>query len=1371
MAVKIKFDSSHNIISPTFVLAARNGHKYGVIPAVNISVSDTFNSNFELQFQVYKEDNGKNCRLWEDIVNFQLVWCPEWDVWFEIYVSIQDDNASVKDINCVSLGEAELSQINLYNIEINTEDDIAREDYEPTVLFNPEHPSASLLHRMMEKVPHYSVRHVDAGIAGIQRTFSFDGSSLYDAFQEVAEEINCIFVIDSGTADDGTIARAIHVYDLENRCLDCGYRGEFSVQCPKCRGKNILAGYGKDSGIFISKENLADNITLSTDTGSVKNCFRLEGGDDLMTATIIGCNPNGSQYLWYFSDAQRKMMSDALSEQLSQYDNTYTYYQEEYQPSLDTSLVQQYNSLINKYKTYDPDLEGIPETIQGYPALMEVYYNTIDMSLFLEASLMPAPEISDTSASQQAALLTAAALSPVAVQDLERCSESTASSAVLAMAKVLVDSRYQVKVKNGDLSGNVWSGSFTLTNYSDDMDFAESAVIRVTISDNYESYVRQKLEKALHKSSDDVTGIDALFKLSDTEFADEIKKYALEPLNTLHDACQSCLDILIEQGIADNQTWADTSPNLYQSLYIPYYNKALVLQSEIQVRENEIAVITGIYDNDGTLKTEGVQTRIQTERENIQSQLDIENFLGNSLWLELLSYRREDTYSNDNYISDGLDNGALFQRALEFIATAEKEIYKSATLQHSISATLKNLLVMKEFETLIDTFEVGSWIHIAIDGSVYKLRLISYQIDFNDLENLSVEFSDVKKVVNGITDSEDIFKQASSMASSYDSVKRQAGQGESSQQKLTEWIKRGLDLTNMKIIGGADNQTQMWDSHGMVFRKYDTVTDSYDDIQLKIINSTMAITDDCWKTVKTAVGSYYYYDPKTGKLSHGYGINAEILIGKLILGESLGIYSKDSSLTFDSDGLTITNGTNTFSVNPNTSKLLRISNKTEDILWVDTSGKLHIKGDGSGLDISANDTTKNLSSQITQNTNAITSEVTRAEQAESTLSSKITQTAESITSEVNKKVNDSDFGTKIVQNYSSVKIAWNNISNYIQFESGEMRIYENTTLQSSALLMKLSHNGAWYYYKGNTVGKIGTNAYKGYPDFRGLTFDLQYDAGYMSWSSQDEPNSLYVIRMVYLNQDHALGKKGLHLQCDTYLDSIFYINDGVRTIRYTDGSGGLYAPENTLNLMGQKVYLAGIRNDDSSFGFTCDGVNEKYSLGSSSSNSGKRLFDCYNNIDLHNYNILNQSDARMKTNISCTKINALEKISQIEFKEFDWIEDGTHEDIGVIAQQLQGILPGLVQEDPRTSKLSICENKFIPYILKAVQELYSLVESATPPQNRADISLLDISADESQSTWEDTFSLEEKQAFVKSLALKEPELPQEAIWKPIALPR
>ena len=183
------------------------------------------------------------------------------------------------------------------------------------------------------------------------------------------------------------------------------------------------------------------------------------------------------------------------------------------------------------------------------------------------------------------------------------------------------------------------------------------------------------------------------------------------------------------------------------------------------------------------------------------------------------------------------------------------------------------------------------------------------------------------------------------MATSYDSVKKQASQGENSNNVLKSWFENGLDATNTKIVGGADNQTQTWDEHGMLFRRYNDVTDSYDKTQLKIINSTLAITDDNWETTKTAIGNFYYNDPITGELKNAYGVNGEVVIGRLLLGKELGIYNDSESLTFNENGLKITNGTNTVTINPNSEKLFVLNNQKSDVFYVDNTGKGYFKGE------------------------------------------------------------------------------------------------------------------------------------------------------------------------------------------------------------------------------------------------------------------------------------------------------------------------------------------------------------------------------------------------------------------------------------------
>ena len=951
MAVKIKFDNTNNAIAPTFILATRSGDRIGYIPAREIRIIDNLNSYFELNFQVDKFTDNIQTPLWDQIQDFRLVYCPEFDVWFEIYVSIGDEDGTYKIVTAVSLCEAELSQINLYDIEINTENDIARDDYAVTVLFDELDPNASLLNRVLAKAPHYTILHVDASIASIQRSFSFNDICLYDALQQIAEEINCIFVFDSGMTNDGKISRSISVYDLESHCNECGERGSFLRTCSECGSQDISTGYGQDTSIFISSDNLADGITYKANTDSVKNCFKLEAGDDLMTATIANCNPNGSSYIWYISDATRADMSDELRNALTEYDAIYAHYEKEKQFEINADVLDAYNHIIKKYTAFNMDLSPISSPVVGHANLMRLYYDTVDLYLLLHDSMMPSMELEDTTAAEQAISLASSLSFPVAVTDLSICSESTATSAVLAIAKTLVDPRYRVKAISSGYSNGVWSGSFDISNYADETEMASTGSMSVNMTDDYATYVQQRMDK-ITKDTDEnnSTDISSLFALSLDNFKSAIRQYSLVRLQAFADSCQSCLDIMIEQGIANSETWADSGNDLYTTMYVPYYQKLTALQEEIVIREEELAVIAGLYDDDGSLISEGMQTVLLSATDLVHEALNFEKSLGSELWKELIAYRREDTYRNDNYISDGLSNSEVISLATEFLATARKEIYKSATLQHSITANLKNLLVMKEFQPIVKFFSVGNWIRIAVDGTVYRLRIISYEIDYNELDNISITFSDVTKVANGMSDSASILQQAASMASSYDSIARQTTQAKKTQTVVSGWVTDGLALTKMKIIDNAKDQNITWDEHGLLCRQYLPITDSYDKKQLKIINRGLYLTDDNWLTSKAGIGDFTFYNPETGNMEEAYGVIADVLVGNLILSEKVGIYNTDNSIILDKNGIVITtNGENV----TGDQKVFTIRKKNadangietiENILYADNSGNLHFKG-------------------------------------------------------------------------------------------------------------------------------------------------------------------------------------------------------------------------------------------------------------------------------------------------------------------------------------------------------------------------------------------------------------------------------------------
>ena len=959
-----------------------------------------------------------NDNFWNMIDDFKLVWVKDWDRFFEINVSVDETEHTVKNITAKSLGEAELSQINLHNIEINTKDDIARDDYKPTVLYNANDKSASLLHRILEKAPHYNIVLVDSSLRNIQRTFQFDSVSILDAFQTIAKEMECIFEIICHS-ENGQISRDIYVRDLNT--------------------------YGEDTNILITTDVLAENINYSLNASSVKNCFKLVAGDDLMTATVRNCNPNGSDYIWYFSDNMISDMSSELSTKLSSYTDFVNYYQNVYNPlAVNTSTLSQpdsakaksvlngyknniisnYNKLIDKYSSHTSNYSKVQSPMVGYPAIMETYYNVIDFYQYLNSSLMPTVETSSTNAKLEAAKLNYSNLNGVAIPGLSSSTgTATVSSAVISMAKSLVDPIYQVVVADDNAeftyseSKKRWKGKLTVTNYGDSEDTYTTDFISVNIGTDYYAFITQKINMTLANSrSNTVSSITELFALSDNEFKAELRKYSLQRLIAFQDACQNCIDIILEKGGASEDS------QMHSTLYLPYYNKLSYIQSEIDLRESEIEIVKGKFDSNGGILKQGMQTILDKERQQIQNNLNFQNYLGTDLWLEFAAYRREDVYKNDNFVSDGLGNDELFDRANEFIELATKEIIESATLQHTISSNLRNFLVIKEFAPIIDTFAVGNYLRLKVDGKLYKMRLAEYVIDFDDLSNIDITFSDIVLAKNGINSIKDILNQAVSMSTSYNSVTKQASRGDASASMLDNWVDNGLSVTNTKIIDSANNQQVTWDTHGFQCREYDDLSGSYSDKQLKLINKGLYLTDNNWRTAKAGIGDFIYFNPGAndgeGAYQEAYGVIADTLVGNLILGKNVGIYNTKNSIVMDENGFIMT--TNNVSVN-DPQPVFTIRRKTtsggnttyNDMFYIDSNGYVTING---GIKIDAGGG-NNSSTMLEMVDGKITTHITDELNDGGLIETSINQTASEIKSTASRAVKQWDIGNYTIDLY------------------------------------------------------------------------------------------------------------------------------------------------------------------------------------------------------------------------------------------------------------------------------------------------------------------------------------------------------------------
>lgn len=964
---KVLFNSQGLIETPTLLLQHKNFETIGNGGITNVSgltYKNNFNDANEISFKIHKFNNGIKHPLWDQLVDFRIIYIPELKERFQIAVSVNEEDPDdlSKSVTGTALCESELSNINLHGVQINTETDMTNDLYDenfPTVLYrDPDdydsednlkiwakskydylkdktaYPTtasviarkkyilthASLLHRVLEKAPHYSIAHVDSTLRELSTVheFTFDGTDTLSALKnDIAEAYHCLFSFNSEQ-------RTISVYDLYSTCTACKYRGDFLDTCPECGSTKVINKYGEDTNVLLNSTNLTKSITLESNQDSLKNCFYVTGADDLMNATIRNINPNGSQYIYYFSDDVLSDMPDNLKNKLKSYDTLYNEIQKTRKMALDSTKVTNYNNVVTsvtkKFTNVSDDdkdkvtFNKLTNPLVGYSSLIAARYDATDLYYYINDSMMPVSDIDGLGVQDNLTSIKNGikALGGVAVTKVSSIESSVVRNTLEKLCQVFCSTAYyDISVETKSLSAynsstktKTYSCTVTITSLTQQDENEEyltgSVDITCTVLENNEKYIEQKIKRMTAESKKLKDKQITSFDLSDTDFKKELTYYSLTELTNMYTEFQACQDI-VTNGFTEDSVDVQYNNSELKKKYQKFYaNRLMWINNEIKTRTSELNSVKAIFD---PVKSTGI---LQTLKQSIQKELDLQKYLGTDLWNLFYSYRREDDYNNSNYSSTGLNNTELIKRATELFKAAQRELYKAGNLQYSINTTMGNLLALPEFKPIVDKFEVGNFIKVGIDEKVYSLRLLSYQVDYDNLSEIPVEFSTVEKIYSGYSDVPSVLQSAKSMSTSYSSVKDQVDKSKGTTKTVSDWTNNGLLGDNISFSNSKE-QTVTLTKNGLLARSWDDVYNEFSLKQLKIVNNGLYLTKDGWETIETGVGRFTYTDIN-GNLVEDYGIIAKTVVGNLIIGKELQIYNEDKSIVIDENGLTINGG-------------------------------------------------------------------------------------------------------------------------------------------------------------------------------------------------------------------------------------------------------------------------------------------------------------------------------------------------------------------------------------------------------------------------------------------------------------------------------
>lgn len=279
-------DCLNNLEKPIIYITKKDKTFLGAV-SIYDDLSLTFNLNAyqTASFKIYRDINGKKHEHYDDFQEDRLIMIQGIG-WYKIHVETNiEDTGISKSITANSL-ECTLCNKRLIDFECNS-GEILYDDYVKTIFYDPINPKGSLLNRVLNVAPSWSVGHVDASLANKQRSFDEDDIDVYSFLTgDVSEAFNCLFVFD-------TFNMTINAYDLDD--------------------------YGEDTNIYISIDNLAQSMTESIDENSIITCYRVNGGDGIYINEV---NPNSTNKIYNF-EYYLPEMEESIQNKVKAYNEKY----------------------------------------------------------------------------------------------------------------------------------------------------------------------------------------------------------------------------------------------------------------------------------------------------------------------------------------------------------------------------------------------------------------------------------------------------------------------------------------------------------------------------------------------------------------------------------------------------------------------------------------------------------------------------------------------------------------------------------------------------------------------------------------------------------------------------------------------------------------------------------------------------------------------------------------------------------------------------------------------------------------------------------------------------------------------------------------
>ena len=324
------------------------------------------------------------------------------------------------------------------------------------------------------------------------------------------------------------------------------------------------------------------------------------------------------------------------------------------------------------------------------------------------------------------------------------------------------------------------------------------------------------------------------------------------------------------------------------------------IEETLAVIDNLIAECESNKENNQAIR-EAKLAELETTKaqvDAIREKLKITSYFTEDEYTELCHYIFEGSYSDDYVvITDIMSYDDKFAQMKILYDRAASQLQRASQPTQEFSVDVENFIFIKEFEEWSEQLETGCLINVELDlNDIAALFLSNMTINYDD-HTLKMTFGNRFNKFDPKSLYDDVLGKITKSANTLAYIKEilypiKSGEFNS----MKEALQTSRNLTMGQALASTGEEVVI-DGSGYTGRRM-LEDGTYDRKQVKLTGRSLVFTDDAWESCKVALGELLFGDG-----SSAYGINAEVVIGDVILGNNLRILDNNGN-----DLLTVVDG-------------------------------------------------------------------------------------------------------------------------------------------------------------------------------------------------------------------------------------------------------------------------------------------------------------------------------------------------------------------------------------------------------------------------------------------------------------------------------